>query len=55
MRGAEVNELKLTGHSHYVKMSGELSCATAVLEDTHTAASEIDRVINAMLLHSKPG
>ncbi|KAK7713907.1 Pyruvate decarboxylase 1 [Diaporthe eres] len=42
-------------YDHYVKMSGELSCATAVLEDTHTAASKIDRVINAMLLQSKPG
>jgi hypothetical protein len=41
--------------SHYVKMAGELSCATAVLKDPATAAHEIDRVLNCMcfilLLH----
>jgi pyruvate decarboxylase len=36
-------------------MSAEISCATTVLRDTATAASEIDRVLNAMLFHSKPG
>ncbi|KAK5659251.1 hypothetical protein OQA88_1343 [Cercophora sp. LCS_1] len=40
---------------HYERMSSEISCATAVLRDTATAASEIDRVLNAMLYHSKPG
>ncbi|KAF3762802.1 pyruvate decarboxylase [Cryphonectria parasitica EP155] len=42
-------------YDHFVTMSGELSCATAVLEDAQTAASEIDRVINAMLYYSRPG
>ncbi|KAH8900929.1 pyruvate decarboxylase [Thozetella sp. PMI_491] len=41
-------------YEHYVKMSAELSCATAVLKDPATAVYEIDRVLNAMLHHSKP-
>lgn len=38
----------LTGSSHYVKISGELSCATAILKDAHKAAGEIDRVLNGL-------
>ncbi|KAI0126055.1 thiamine diphosphate-binding protein [Xylariales sp. AK1849] len=42
-------------YDHYVNMSAELSCATAVLKDPAIAADEIDRVLNAMLYHSQPG
>ncbi|POR35139.1 Pyruvate decarboxylase [Tolypocladium paradoxum] len=42
-------------YDHYVKMSGQMSCATAILKDAYTAASEIDRVLNDMLYHSQPG
>lgn len=35
-------------HSHYIKTSGEFSCATAILEDAHIAAREIDRAINGL-------
>ncbi|KAK0625444.1 thiamine diphosphate-binding protein [Bombardia bombarda] len=42
-------------YDHYNKMSSELSCATAVLKDPSMAVAEIDRVLNAMLYHSKPG
>ncbi|KAK1984746.1 thiamine diphosphate-binding protein [Colletotrichum cereale] len=42
-------------YEHYRKMSAELSCATTVLQDAHSAPSEIDRVLNAMMYHSKPG
>jgi len=42
-------------YDHYVKMSGELSCATAILKDAHKAAGEIDRVLNDMLYYSQPG
>jgi len=42
-------------YEHYVKMSSELSCATAVLKDSSTAVAEIDRVLNAMMYHSQPG
>jgi pyruvate decarboxylase len=41
-------------YDHYIKISSELSCATAVLKDPVTAVSEIDRVLNAMLYHSRP-
>ncbi|QKX55636.1 uncharacterized protein TRUGW13939_02733 [Talaromyces rugulosus] len=41
-------------YDHYVKMSSELSCATTVLHDPATAVAEIDRVLNAMIYHSKP-
>ncbi|KAK4180919.1 thiamine diphosphate-binding protein [Triangularia setosa] len=40
---------------HYQRISSELSCATTVLDDPITAAAEIDRVLNAMVFHSKPG
>ncbi|CAK7210622.1 Pyruvate decarboxylase 1 [Sporothrix bragantina] len=36
-------------YDHYIKMSGELSCATAVLKNAATATAEIDRVLTAML------
>ncbi|KAK1753354.1 thiamine diphosphate-binding protein [Echria macrotheca] len=39
---------------HYIRISAELSCATTALDDPVTAPSEIDRVLNAMLYHSKP-
>ncbi|KAK5998051.1 Pyruvate decarboxylase [Cladobotryum mycophilum] len=42
-------------YDHYVRMSAELSCATAVLKESHNAVSEIDRVLNAMMYHSQPG
>jgi pyruvate decarboxylase len=35
-------------------MSAEISCATTVIRDGPSAAGEIDRVLNAMLFHSKP-
>ncbi|KAK3376853.1 thiamine diphosphate-binding protein [Lasiosphaeria ovina] len=41
-------------YDHYVKISGELSCATTILKDPTTAVAEIDRVLNAMLFHSQP-
>ncbi|KAJ9138177.1 pyruvate decarboxylase [Pleurostoma richardsiae] len=40
--------------NNYHEMSKQISCATTVLEDTATAASEIDRVLNALLLHGQP-
>ncbi|KAM0255733.1 hypothetical protein ACHAQJ_005487 [Trichoderma viride] len=42
-------------YDHYVRMSSELSCATAVLKDPGNAIAEIDRVLNAMVFHSQPG
>lgn len=39
---------------HYIKMSSELSCATAVLKDIGTAVREIDRVLAAMLVNHEP-
>ncbi|OPB43758.1 pyruvate decarboxylase [Trichoderma guizhouense] len=42
-------------YDHYVRMSSELSCATAVLKDPSNATAEIDRVLNAMMYHSQPG
>lgn len=36
-------------------MSKKICCATAVLMDAGTAASEIDRVLNEMLYQSQPG
>ncbi|KAK4228138.1 thiamine diphosphate-binding protein [Podospora fimiseda] len=42
-------------YDRYQKISSELSCATTVLDDYLTAASEIDRVLTAMMYHSKPG
>ncbi|KAH8689125.1 thiamine diphosphate-binding protein [Talaromyces proteolyticus] len=41
-------------YNHYVKISDELSCATTILHDAATAVAEIDRVLNAMIYHSKP-
>ena len=41
-------------YDHYVNISANFSCATAVLKDPINAAAEIDRVVEAMLLHSKP-
>ncbi|KAK4186308.1 thiamine diphosphate-binding protein [Podospora australis] len=40
---------------HYQRISSELSCATAVLDDPTTAPAEIDRVLTAMIYNSKPG
>ncbi|KAH8905458.1 pyruvate decarboxylase [Coniochaeta sp. PMI_546] len=40
--------------NNYHEMSKQISCATTVLEDAATAASEIDRVLNALLLHGQP-
>ncbi|KAL1895941.1 Pyruvate decarboxylase 1 [Sporothrix stenoceras] len=42
-------------YDHYIKMSSELSCATAVLKNAATATAEIDRVLTAMLTYSQPG
>ncbi|KAL7928195.1 pyruvate decarboxylase [Trichoderma chlorosporum] len=42
-------------YDHYVRMSSELCCATAVLKDPGNATAEIDRVLNAMMYHSQPG
>jgi pyruvate decarboxylase len=41
-------------YDHYVKMFAEISVATTVLHDGEKAAAEIDRVLNAMVYHSKP-
>ncbi|KAK3346090.1 thiamine diphosphate-binding protein [Lasiosphaeria hispida] len=41
-------------YDHYHKISAEISCATTVLTDPTTSVAEIDRVLNAMLYHSKP-
>lgn len=35
-------------------MSKQICCATTVLEDAATAASEIDRVLTTMMYHSRP-
>ncbi|KAK0716664.1 thiamine diphosphate-binding protein [Apiosordaria backusii] len=40
---------------HYQRISSELCCATTVLDDPTTVAAEIDRVLTAMMFHSKPG
>ncbi|KAK1579632.1 pyruvate decarboxylase, partial [Colletotrichum navitas] len=37
-------------YEHYREMSAELSCATTILEDAHSAPSEVDRVLNGMRL-----
>jgi hypothetical protein len=37
---------KLMLDSNYHEMSKQISCATTVLEDSSTAAGEIDRVLN---------
>ncbi|CAK7199403.1 Pyruvate decarboxylase 1 [Sporothrix eucalyptigena] len=42
-------------YDHYIKISSELSCATAVLKNAATATAEIDRVLTAMLTYSRPG
>jgi len=41
-------------YDHYERISAEISCATAVLDDPITAQAEIDRVLTAMMYHSKP-
>ncbi|TVY83891.1 Pyruvate decarboxylase [Lachnellula suecica] len=38
----------------YHEMSKHITCASAVLHDAKTAASEIDKLLNAMLLNSQP-
>lgn len=38
----------------YHEMTKHITVATTVLDDVNTAASEIDRVLNAMLYHSRP-
>ena len=35
-------------------MSKQISCATTVLKDVKTAATEIDRCLNAMMYHRQP-
>lgn len=45
----------LTGSSHYAKMSGQISCATAILKDAYTATSEIDRVLNGLSFRFSTG
>ncbi len=39
-------EQPLTSRSNYHEMSKQICCATTVLEDAATSASEIDRVLN---------
>lgn len=39
---------------NYHEMSRQICCATTVLQDSATAASEIDRVLNTMLHRSQP-
>ncbi|KUJ13706.1 putative pyruvate decarboxylase [Mollisia scopiformis] len=38
----------------YHEMARHITCASVVLHDAKTAASEIDKVLNAMLLYSQP-
>ena len=52
---AQVDVLDLTECREFHDMSKKICCATAVLMDAGTAASEIDRVLNEMLYQSQPG
>lgn len=41
-------------NSHFEKMAAHISAATAVLIEASTAASEIDRVLAAMIKYNQP-
>ncbi len=52
---APISVPNLTAFREFHDMSKKISCATTVLTNAETAASEIDRVLNEMLYQSQPG